>query len=49
MLHMPGGQSGNPLSAYYDDQQRDWLAGVATPLLAGETLQRLTLTPAGRP
>lgn len=46
LLHMPGGQSGNPLSAYYRDQQQDWLAGKAAPLLAGEARRRLVLRPA---
>lgn len=48
LLQMPGGQSGNPLSAFYRDQQQDWLAGNAVPLLAGETRRRLLLQPAAR-
>jgi penicillin G amidase len=31
---MPGGQSGHPLSPFYGAGNRDWLDGVAAPLLA---------------
>jgi penicillin G amidase len=45
ILHMPGGQSGHPLSAHYRDQQPAWLAGIALPLLPGESEQSLKLVP----
>jgi penicillin amidase len=45
ILHMPGGQSGHPLSAHFDDQQRAWVDGTPLPLLPGETIHTLTLTP----
>ncbi len=34
ILHMPGGQSGHPLSTYYRDQQNYWLKGLSMPLTA---------------
>lgn len=45
ILHMPGGQSGHPLSPHYRDQQRHWVNGVPTALLPGAALHTLTLTP----
>ena len=45
ILHMPGGQSGHPLSPHYGDQQRAWVAGEPLPLLPGAAVHTLTLTP----
>lgn len=45
IFHMPGGQSGHPLSANYRDQQRNWSRGLPTPLLAGKAIHNLTLKP----
>jgi len=45
ILHMPGGQSGHPLSPHYNDQQRAWLDGDPLPLLPGVAVHTLTLTP----
>ncbi|MEZ5420091.1 MAG: penicillin acylase family protein [Vicinamibacterales bacterium] len=45
ILHMPGGQSGHPLSPHYADQQRAWLAGEPLPLLPGPAVHTLTLRP----
>lgn len=45
ILHMPGGQSGHPLSDYYMDQQPFWLAGLPLPLLAGTSEHTLLLHP----
>lgn len=45
ILHMPGGQSGHPLSVHFGDQQRAWLDGTPLPLLPGETVHTLTLAP----
>jgi penicillin amidase len=45
ILHMPGGQSGHPLSAHFGDQQRAWVDGTPLPLLPGEALHTLALTP----
>ena len=44
-LSMPGGQSGHPMSPYYGAGHADWVAGRATPLLAGVPQHVLTLTP----
>ena len=43
-LSMPGGQSGHPMSPYYGAGHDDWVAGRATPLLAGTPQHVLTLT-----
>ncbi len=45
ILHMPGGQSGHPLSTYYRDQQNYWLKGVPMPLTAGKPEYTLLLQP----
>jgi penicillin amidase len=47
LFHMPGGQSGHPLSPYYLEGHEDWEEGRAKPLLPGATAFRLTLTPRG--
>ena len=43
LFHMPGGQSGHPLSPYYGAGHDDWEEGRATPLLPGPTVNTLTL------
>jgi len=45
ILHMPGGQSGNPLSSHYGDSHADWLRGEPTPFLPGTAINNLLLTP----
>jgi penicillin amidase len=45
ILHMPGGQSGHPLSPHYADQHRAWLNGDPLPFLPGATVARLALVP----
>jgi penicillin amidase len=45
ILHMPGGQSGHPLSPFYRAGHDAWVKGEPTPLLPGKTLHTLTLTP----
>ena len=45
ILHMPGGQSGHPLSPHFGDQQRAWIDGTPLPLLPGIGLHTLTLVP----
>ena len=47
LFHMPGGQSGHPLSPHYRDQQANWSQGRSTPLLAGKQHHTLTFTPEG--
>ena len=44
-LHMPGGQSDNPLSPYYGAGFDAWVRGEPTPLLPGPARYRLTLRP----
>lgn len=48
ILHMPAGQSGDPLSRHYRDQQRAWVDGRPLPLLAGPAVRTLTLVPERR-
>jgi penicillin amidase len=48
ILHMPGGQSGHPLSPYYRDQQRYWLKGLPIALAAGKSEHTLLLKPQGK-
>jgi penicillin G amidase len=43
LFHMPAGQSGQPLSRHYSDQQAAWLEGRALPLLPGASVAELTL------
>jgi penicillin amidase len=45
ILHMPGGQSDNPLSPYHGAGQEDWVNGRPTPLLPGPDQHTLTLLP----
>ncbi|HUG12838.1 MAG TPA: penicillin acylase family protein [Opitutaceae bacterium] len=45
ILHMPGGQSGNPLSPHYRDSHPGWLRGEPTPLQPGAAVNNLLLTP----
>lgn len=45
-FHMPGGQSGHPLSPFYKKGHEDWAAGAATPLLPRSTAFGLKLVPA---
>jgi penicillin amidase len=47
ILHMPGGQSGHPLSPYYRDQQNYWLKGLPMALMAGKSEHMLLLQPGG--
>jgi penicillin amidase len=44
-LSMPGGQSGHPMSPFYGAGHADWVAGRATPLLAGPAEHRLSAAP----
>ena len=42
---LAGGQSGHFLSPQFRDSQADWVDGTPTPFLAGEAVERFTLTP----
>ncbi len=46
ILHMPGGQSGHPLSPFYGAGHSAWVKGEPTPLLPGAFVHQLTLLPA---
>jgi penicillin amidase len=46
-FHMPGGQSGHPLSPHYGDSYQAWVRGEPTPFLPGPVAHRLTLKPPG--
>jgi penicillin amidase len=48
-FHMPGGQSGHPLSPYYLAGHRAWTRGEATPFLPGRAEHVLSLRPGPRP
>ncbi|HNX50545.1 MAG TPA: penicillin acylase family protein [Thermoanaerobaculaceae bacterium] len=45
IFHMPGGQSGHPLSPFYRAGHEAWARGEATPLLPGPPVHTLTLAP----
>jgi penicillin G amidase len=45
ILHMPGGQSGHPLSSHYRDQQGAWIQGRPLPFSPGEAVHTLRLVP----
>jgi penicillin amidase len=44
-FHMPGGQSGHPLSPYYRAGHDAWVRGEPTPFLPGPAEHVLTLSP----
>ncbi len=45
--HMPGGQSGHPLSPFWGAGHDAWVKGEPTPFLPGDPAHRLSLQPAG--
>ncbi|MCD9086415.1 penicillin acylase family protein [Stenotrophomonas sp. SY1] len=45
IVHIPGGQSGHPLSPFWGSGHDDWVQGKPTPFLPGETKHTLTLRP----
>ena len=45
IYHMPGGQSGHPLSPYYRAGHDAWVKGEPTPFLPGPAQHTLILTP----
>jgi penicillin amidase len=46
LMHMPTGQSGHPLSAFYRKGHDEWVHGRPSPFLPGETQHTLRLLPA---
>jgi penicillin G amidase len=49
ILHLPGGQSGHPLSPYYQAGHDAWVQGEPSPLLPGPVRHRLILSPESTP
>lgn len=49
IFHMPGGQSGHPLSLHYRDQHRHWVQGIPLPFLPGPIHYILKLQPGFSP
>lgn len=45
ILHLPGGQSGHPLSSHYRDQEKFWADGTPLPFLPGKASHQLHLVP----
>ena len=45
IVHMPGGQSGHPLSPFWGAGHDDWVEGRPTPFLPGKPTHSLSLTP----
>ena len=45
IVHMPGGQSGHPLSPFWGAGHDDWVEGRPTPFLPGRAAHRLSLSP----
>jgi len=45
IFHMPGGQSGHPLSPFYRAGHEAWVQGEPTPFLPGPLAHKLQLTP----
>lgn len=45
LFHMPGGQSGHPMSKYFLAGHEDWVEGRPSPLLPGEPEHILILKP----
>lgn len=43
LFHMPGGQSGHPLSPHYQDCHAAWEQGTPTPFLPGKKVYELVL------
>ena len=46
IIHMPGGQSGHPLSPFWGAGHEDWVHGRPTPFLPGPAVHTLRLQPA---
>ncbi|OEY99081.1 MULTISPECIES: penicillin acylase family protein [Stenotrophomonas] len=45
IIHMPGGQSGHPLSPFWGAGHEDWAQGKPTPFLPGPVQHTMTLKP----
>lgn len=47
IIHMPGGQSGHPMSPFWGAGHQSWVKGEPTPFLPGPAEHTLRLLPAG--
>jgi penicillin amidase len=45
IFHMPGGQSGHPLSPFFLAGHESWVRGESTPFLPGPAVHHLVLEP----
>ena len=45
IIHMPGGQSGHPMSPYWGAGHEDWVQGRPTPFLPGKAQYMLQMRP----
>ncbi|MEN5209334.1 penicillin acylase family protein [Stenotrophomonas terrae] len=45
IVHMPGGQSGHPLSPFWGAGHEDWVEGRPTPFLPGKATHSMKLSP----
>lgn len=48
IIHMPGGQSGHPLSPFWGAGHEAWVRGEPSPFLPGPATHELTLRPTSR-
>ncbi|HST45959.1 MAG TPA: penicillin acylase family protein, partial [Luteimonas sp.] len=48
IAHMPGGQSGHPLSPFWGRGNDDWVRGRPTAFLPGPAVATMTLRPVAR-
>lgn len=48
IIHMPGGQSGHPMSPFWGAGHDDWVHGRPTPFLPGAMKYTMTLAPTAR-
>ena len=48
LMHMPGGQSGHPMSEFYRSGHAAWVNAEQTPFLPGAAQYELILQPASR-
>jgi penicillin amidase len=49
IIHMPGGQSGHPMSPFWGAGHEDWVHGKVTPFLPGKAAHTLRLAPHASP
>jgi penicillin amidase len=47
IIHMPGGQSGHPMSPFWGAGHEDWVQGRPTPFLPGKARYVMRMRPAG--